>query len=169
MQAAGLLVIILIGNGVGSDTEKEALEKLQNDLVSRDVSRREEVVKALADLKARHAAGAIPLLVQHIDYTPYAHGEVVSLITPNMRYPCYDAVQAMGLAAVQPLLDEFRRLEIDKKKRDVELVRHLIVRALVGVYEQGGQGQEMVRLRLDLEAKKHPNFAKLFRQAAPQN
>jgi hypothetical protein len=82
-----------------------------------------------------------------------------------MRYPCYDVLPALGLAAVQSLLDEYKRIEGDKKVRNVALTRAIIIWSLIDIYNQGGQGKSMVKLRLELEAKKSPGDAALFKQA----
>lgn len=140
------------------DKAKRILLTLQDERIWSDKERTKELLGVLEQVKTLQPRSCIPVLLKHIDHTPY---RIVRLMPLEMWIPAYGALSTFGLSAVQPLLDELRIEKPGDRVAGQELLgsvirRTLTVSSLIALYDAGGHGRELAKARIELEAAKYP-------------
>ena len=151
---------VLVNAAAGAETggaERRLLELLQEARNWNDPSKQKGLLLVLEGAKLLQAKSCIPVLLDHIDYSP----GYISLVTSEMRWPVCYTLSAIGLPAVQPLLDELRIEKPGDRVAGQELLgsvirRTLTVSSLIALYDAGGHGRELAKARIELEAAKYP-------------
>jgi len=154
----------LVNADAGANTggaERKLLEILHDERNWVDPSKEKGLLLVLEGAKLLRAKSCISVLLKHLTYSPPSLAGSISLVPVNMWYPVYDTLPAIGLPAVQPLLDELRITDPvvrfgDKNLGENERKHTLIISCLIKIYDQGGHGRELTRARIELEIKKYP-------------
>jgi hypothetical protein len=137
------------GRTVLAEQEKRILEYLKNDASWTDRKNRSkttEYVRMGGDLRS---STLVPILVRNITFSST---DGIGLKSISYYYPAYGALKKIGMPSVAPIL---QRLKDDGADEGLDAMeRNYLISCLVDIYEQGGFGVEITRLRITEEMKK---------------
>lgn len=133
--------------------EKSLLVTLQDEAIWNDKSRKKELLGCLEKVRSLRAYSCIPALIKHLKYSPIPREESFRLMTAEMAFPVYDVLPALGLPAVQPILDHLRLTDPRAAGEDGHRIL-LLTCCLLKIYDQAGCGKELAKERIRLEIQK---------------
>ncbi|MBY0526605.1 MAG: hypothetical protein K2R98_24630 [Gemmataceae bacterium] len=144
--------------------EQIVLTRLKEDATWNDANK-VELVRMLQFVKDSRSGSFAPVLVKHLDYSPYT--SLDRTMPARIRYPAYGALEAIGLPAVQVLLDELKTVDPEEPKGRGRRLHNLIVYCLADIYNAGGYGRILAKQRIDLEIENTPEKDRaLLKEAA---
>lgn len=159
MRRTGPIFCALLAAGMAAagpteEAQTQVLTKLQDEETWTNPKNKKVLLDSLESANKLGSAQLAPILLKHVDYSPLKPSEITDMTTKGMQYPAYRALKAIGISAVQPILDEMKLIRLDDKpKGNARLRLALLATCLFEIYAEGGSGRDLAIKRMELEAQ----------------
>ncbi len=130
--------------------EEHLLLQLSKESLWTDPKLKAQLVESIDAAGKLWSARLIPLLAEHIAYEAIDENERPWRLIPlEKMYPCFAALQRVGIPAVPRLIELLKNTNPDRESERQS--NYLAILALRNIYREGGFGQKMAKQRLEFE------------------
>lgn len=154
-------------HGLLSELENEKLwtdatPQIVNNRIEKDPSAQQKLLGYLRAAKAMRSVSLVPILARHITYSPYRGIPEKAELSVEQKFPAFVALQSIGIPAVSALLERLKAADPEDRLGEGQQTHNLAIFCLVGIYEQGGNGKELTRQRIESELEQTKGKARDF-------